>query len=312
MFYEFAIQPECMVDINHFSLLRKEFSASSGRFVARFPEQWPKMVRDATSGLTFIQKKRIKSELERLRKEGMITTSRKYNGDADWLKNVSMQYSEKPPHPFYAVVTKQQLEGVSPCILLNENIDIKDYDEWDIPADRRIPRVANDLVRAVCPLLKISKRVLFVDKMFEPASFRWQEVLVALVEQSISSKGELPTLEYHVKIDRDDEFRDPEERNQEYQKYCDRNLSPILPSGVPLNIYWWAQKDRGDFFHGRYVLTDRGGVRFDWGLDKGKPGESTDVSRMSIATKDEYLNMFNVDSDILDLIEHVVVTGAKD
>jgi len=312
MFYEFAVQPECMVDYNHFTLLRKEFSVSKGRLVSRFPDHWPKMVRDATKGLSFIHKKRVKSELERLRREGMLNVSREYDDTISWLDNVSRQYRGEPPKSFYAVIANQQPADAPPCLLLNDENDVKDYDEWNVPADKRVCRTTVDLVETAALLLKISKKILFVDKMFNPASPRWKEVLMALVEGSIDEAGEPPRFEYHVKIDREDEFDAPEQRNKEYQAFCDQNLKKILPVGVSLNIYWWSQKHKGDFFHGRYVLTDKGGIRFDWGLDKGKPGEKTDVSRMSDDTKKEYLRMFDTDTKSLDLIEHVTVRGMKE
>jgi len=34
----------------------------------------------------------------------------------------------------------------------------------------------------------------------------------------------------------------------------------------------------GETFHARYVLTERGGIRFDVGLDEGPVGETTDVT----------------------------------
>ena len=44
-------------------------------------------------------------------------------------------------------------------------------------------------------------------------------------------------------------------------------------------VHW--RKDRnteGETLHPRYILTDRGGIRIEHGLDEGEYGETTDIS----------------------------------
>ena len=59
---------------------------------------------------------------------------------------------------------------------------------------------------------------------------------------------------------------------------CNRRVVSRLPRGVAITFYLWKERPGGEKLHARYVLTDRGGVRFDVGLDLGDVGQTTDVS----------------------------------
>jgi type I restriction enzyme R subunit len=54
-------------------------------------------------------------------------------------------------------------------------------------------------------------------------------------------------------------------------------LTAMLPNGIELRVYRWKQRLGGPELHRRFILTERGGMWIDQGLDAGKEGERTDV-----------------------------------
>ena len=47
-----------------------------------------------------------------------------------------------------------------------------------------------------------------------------------------------------------------------------------------MRVFRWEIEERGDELHARYVMTERGGIRYDFGLDEKKFNKTTDVMLM--------------------------------
>ena len=54
----------------------------------------------------------------------------------------------------------------------------------------------------------------------------------------------------------------------------------MIPGGVELQVFRWKQRPGGRELHRRFILTERGGIWIDQGLDAGNTGEMTDVGLM--------------------------------
>ena len=105
-----------------------------------------------------------------------------------------------------------------------------------------------------------------------------------------------PSFEYHCEIDTDSLGKPAAQRTQEYQQLCDRWLKPQLQPNTSVRLYRWTSwHSSSDFFHARYILTERGGVRIDWGLDSGKAGQKTDVTLLDDDMWNQTWNMFQFD-----------------
>ena len=69
-----------------------------------------------------------------------------------------------------------------------------------------------------------------------------------------------------------------------------------------MRILKWDKKSIGDVMHARYLLTERGGVRFDFGLKQGELGETTDVQLLDDATYEKRWKDFQEDTAAFDLV----------
>ena len=58
-----------------------------------------------------------------------------------------------------------------------------------------------------------------------------------------------------------------------------RNLQKFIPEKLTLRVFFWSQKPRGEKMHPRFLLTEFGGIQFDYGIDEGEgDAERTVVS----------------------------------
>jgi len=308
MLYEYAVEPACLKDWQTFRYLIEQFGVSRGRLLSEFPKNWIERVHEACSSFSFRQRQQLLDELTRLRKGGFVRSGRKYDGARDWVSNALNQISEG--WPLHALIVAEESDPREHVMVASE---ISHADpRWAVKREIRVPRTAEALGGAVQGLLQIGKKVLFVDKMFEPASERWQTMLAKFVALAIEGRDRLPELEYHTKIDNEEFGKPAPRRTEDFKGDCYRFLAPLLPIGVSLKVVRWDQHHGGDFFHERCILTDKGGIRIDWGLDVGKLGETTLVSLLEDDVWEESWNSFQVGATKFRFIDEVTVQGAME
>jgi hypothetical protein len=213
-----------------------------------------------------------------------------------------MQHKAKP---FKAVITKETAQDTA-CFLAVDDI-APHTPLWTVERERKVPRTVDALVAVVAPLLRISSRILFIDRMYHPASERWRDVLAQMVKSACDDQVKFPALEYHCGIESDEFSKSEELRKADFKRECERYLLDIMPLRAAMTIIRWDRHHRGDFFHDRYVLTDRGGVRVGWGLDRGKTGETTDVCLLDDAIYVQLLSAFQPDSNVYKLIDTTTI-----
>jgi hypothetical protein len=83
-------------------------------------------------------------------------------------------------------------------------------------------------------------------------------------------------------------------------------FSGIIPNGMAVTLYRWKRRNGGEEFHARYILTERGGMRFDEGLAEGRVGERTDVTLMDPALVQNRREALHRDAVVFELVEPVL------
>jgi len=310
MLYEFAVEPTCLDNWQTFRYLIEQFGVSHGRLISRFPKDWIRLVIEHCScgSFTFKQKQLIGIEMQRIKRDALIRSGRNYENSTNWMENAISQQNKTKP--FHAIIVKKVFK---PADYLLEAEDISQNEpRWAIPRERKIQRSVDALTNAVEPLLKISNRILFVDKLFRPVNDRWKDTLASFIQRAVKERDTIPSFEYHFEFPSSD-FGIPEvSRREEFQKEADQCLQEILPQGIVLRLYRWTRwHDQSDFFHSRYILTDRGGIRIDWGLDQGKSGETTDLSLLDNGMWQECWNSFQDGATVFQLVDLFIISGGK-
>lgn len=310
MLYEYAVEPACLGNWQTFRYLIEQFGVSRGRLVSQFPKEWPRLVYESSSTFTFGQKQKLQIELERLKKHGLIRSGRTYDGAKVWSENALFQQREG--NPFHAVIFREH-QGEGDDLLVADELS-QLHPRWAVKRQDRVARTADSLGAAAHGLLQIGGRILFIDKMFMLAGRQgpWQVMLEKFVMLALQNRsGTLPEFEYHTTIDNDEYGKPEAQRTADFQVECNRLLSGLLPNGVRLQVVRWDRHYQGDFFHERCILTEKGGLQIDWGLDVGKPGETTLVSLLEDETWRQSWSNFQRDSKTFRFLDEAVVHGCK-
>lgn len=300
MLHEFAIDPCCLKDWGNFRTIVSGLGISHGRLVSEFPEAWLKVVERECAGFTFRQRQIMGDELARVKKCALVKSKFSYESQKTWLSNAVMHY-----RVFRAIVASQLHEQFCNIALAGEITD--SHQLWKVPRERKIDRTPEELGKAISKLLQMSDRIIFVDRNFHPASQKWQLTLRKFMETACEGRTYLPMFEYHFVIK--DEHLRLADRRLSFCDYCQETLGRVVPPGTKLKLCRLEQIPMGEGIHPRYILTERGGIRIDWGLDKGRIGQTTDVSLM-----DENLWLgrwhdFQENSGVFQFLESHDVTG---
>lgn len=275
MIHEYAVEPESLFSLERCKMVLDNCGIHKARLIAEFPGDWKKRavesVRAFYSSVDGSEVK-LKSAVDRLTgtrvKDKLIRRDRSYKADTKrWLDNALDQHKILP---FSAILANEKvgdLEYVLPVDELGDNIPL-----WEVPTQKICRRKAAELCNCARMLLRISKEVLFVDAYFDPTERRFRNTLSHFLETARSEMKQVTRAEYHM--------LEPKYGISELQGYAGNLLPKEIPKSMSLTILVWQKRTPGDSIHARYILTERGGIGFDFGLDEAldfHEGESTDV-----------------------------------
>jgi len=309
MIHEFALDPACATDWKVFKSLIGNAGVQYGRLISQFPSNWTDVVFDACNNLPPIKRKTIIDKYLKSRKnieQKLIDVNRVFIKDLGWRENAVKQHSMVPFHAIISLENPERYEN----IIIAEDID-EETDLWNVPRGKVIQRKAYDLADCAKMLLNISKDILIIEPNFKPQEMRFLEPLKHFIrfafENNIPERFEL-----HVEYKNDDKSPDLEW----LKKLFIRKLTPIISSKAQVHVLLWRRKEKekgkgkGDKPHARYVLTERGGIQYDYGLDEGD-GQTTDVYLMSHNVYEQRWRDYQKETAAYHLHDHFCVTGSK-
>jgi hypothetical protein len=307
MLHEFAVEPECFENCWNFRYLTENFGVSHGRLISDFPETWNTQLRKVIESSPWTKGLQLTEKILYIKKHALIRSARDYDSSHTWTENAVTQHQSGKP--FHAIVVRDSTN--QPDFVLSADSLDNTNPKWKTSRDKRILRTAAKLGNAVRLLLQMSEQIYFVDKMFADQlnatgkdKDRWLVPLVRFIQIATEGRDIPPEFEYHsegriLSLDEKTKFEDN----------CKSALKKVLPTGSSIKLKLWTDRSVGkDFFHARYILTERGGIRIDWGLDQSKSGEKTeqktDVSLLDHDMWDELWRLFQRDSKTFQLLDY--------
>lgn len=278
-----------------FRYLIEKFGFDQGRLISRFPYEWFNMVLEAAKALPDVDRKRVTVGLERA-KCCVIDTRRPYNALlANWLQNAVAEHVRLP---FHAIIAKANPQNTGHVVTVGE-IDGTNR-LFAAERDVKVNRTAEALAAIAAPLLAHSKTILFVDGYYNPSDRRYQRALKAYLEMVAKNGPAKKACEIHFV----DHQRKPS--SEAIEREAKSWFRGVIPNGITITLYRWKRRDGGEEFHARYILTDRGGMRFDEGLAEGRAGEQSDVALMDPALVQNRRQALDRDAVVFELIEPVL------
>lgn len=267
MLSEYAVEPAVIgTDWRTFKDLIDRFGADKGRLISRLPAKWEKKVVQAAKDAG-VPDVRISSIVERLRdsKHKVVDFNRAYDHEADWISNALREHAARP---FKAIICDA---GKAACAEAMEPDDCSDaHALFGATTSCDVTRTADQIADALHTITAVSKEVDIVDPYFDlrPTKGNYLATLVSLLARLAGDPGQTKAIRIH--------FRDHDTRPSAEVLARDGSaqVRGLLPPGYRIELYAWSERQGGEDFHDRYVLTDLGGIMVGAGLSADGPGET--------------------------------------
>jgi hypothetical protein len=280
MVYEYAVDPNCLCDWQRLRFIADSIGVPKGRLVSEYPGSWRRTVLQILAGRLPAEKTRLEVQFQRIR-SGLISSNRRiFDGEhGDWLTNAEAAHASDP---FRAIVAAAN-PRTNPSVLVIDDID-ETTALWRTSHNFPVPRKAKDMAATVRLLLHVAYDIVFVDPHFDPAAIRFRrpfEQFLACCAQSRNNR--MPRIRIMTRTDY------PATAGDAYEGNCRHYLAPLIPNTLTCELVRIREKTTpSEVIHNRFVLTDRGGVKFGIGLDDddGDDGQTDDVDLLSQDTFD--------------------------
>lgn len=193
--------------------------------------------------------------------------------DIAWLREALSSHRRLP---FYAILTRAETiskyspkELIAVCTALDS---VPESPLWNsVSRSVTVERTAKEMAKAVAPILRTCRSLLFIDPFFNPELYRYRRSIPEFLKSAFTQRYDpksLSLIEIHTSHKA---YPDPLAFREAAKQF-----SRHIPSGVKVNLVCWKEHVSGPDFHNRYILTNHSGVAFLHGLDE-KPHDSDEI-----------------------------------
>ena len=277
MLREFAVEPELFGQWSEFRYLHEKFGVPKARMIAEFPKKWRRMVYEAATDFTEIQRKTLEDWMAN-KDSFLVPSGRKYTLPDNWQQSAEAAHAQNPFHAILANGNPRAHQQV----LLPRDMPIENHPLFKCPYECFMPRDISGFMEISGFLLKCSKQIIFVDPYFK-ASSTWGESLQAMLS---CVPPEAHLLRYCTGVA-------PRGEEEAYRiTDLKEKLPKFISQGKSVEVVL-LNKDAGMDMHNRYILTERGGIKFPWGLDTSGDGSSDIVNLMEEYTSESMFREYS-------------------
>lgn len=296
MIKEFAVEPEVMATWAHFQSLFEDFGVGRGRLISRYPKNWAQEVERLAHQISPPVRASAIAAKVFAHKQKFIPARRDYDSNKSWLVNAEKQMTVRP---FHAVIAQQNPRGHR-AVRVAEEFDKGDA-PYHVETQQSVPRTAEALAQCAKLLLSVCEELQLVDPHFDPAEPRFAKTLQAMLSIRSSAPQRLKVLEIHT------EKKWTFNRQNREDHLC-RAFQNVIPSGTTLRVHFWQQRPGGEKLHPRFLLTEMGGLQYDYGLDEGdSQHEPTVVTLMDHGLWQKVRADYHSPSPIFDITDDCII-----
>lgn len=271
MIQEYALEPEMVANADRIlgGRLLSGFKMGKGRIVARYPKRWKRHVWDAFNDTSDVGRTRLEVLVNELFEFAAARGEVHWDSTAaSWLDNAVVEHQRLP---FHAIIARTNPERhahvVTARAVLEETAPL-----WAAVGSSLVERKADLMADLIAPVLKRGSVLIFVDPHFGPEKRRYRRTLESFLKRVKERAAALPKRVEILTSAGKTGLR------SFFETECQKKLRQCVPVGMRVAIRRLQEKPGGEGLHNRYVLTELGGVRFDYGLDEGSSGTTDDLS----------------------------------
>ena len=278
MLHEFAIDPNCFSSLDSFQRIAEGCGVSEGRYIADLPSRrWSQCVLKRLISLFPERKNAIEDILVDLKRQTGLIASRK-NGSFEWIDAV---VEEHAIIPFDAVVTDNETFASRVSI---EQLS-RNREPWKVERGIRCQKSSAEIARIATSLFRISNEVRLVDQYFQPSDPRFVDLLQALVGSATRHHTHYDSFQYHCSFNDRNAMKNVISKEVWIARFissCKKKLPPVMSNGFKLMVVLWdknkgTETNASEAMHARYIMTEKGALKVDYGLATSKEGETTDI-----------------------------------
>ena len=274
MISECAIESEVMAHWEHFFGLHADFGVGQGKLLCEFPNSWRGIVTErvhelAESGVnTPMQTKLILEQIDIYNPgaflRALVPSLRKFKKDSNWCT------AAREIHPEFDLLIHLAEPESEKEFKAGEFI--KTSGKYVTPRQDEIQRKAEVLIDCGWQLYRRAGEIYVIDPYFTPDESRtFGSVLSELLDR-VKHNGRKPKrIEVHTKLP---PVYYPDTQKGNWKRWAEKAK---VPEDWPITVVHWDKLETGSEMHARYILTNFGGLDYNWGTDED-PKDYTQVS----------------------------------
>ena len=256
---KFASEPIALKGHLAVKHLLDKFGPATGRYLTAYPADWRKQVLEVNARLGPVELKRVDELLIRARNELRVVSgnSMPFNSAQPWLDNAIPLLETRPRRHLAALI----IEPRTPPFLYH---DVHELEKLELPptAEEQVKATPEEFLRVGRMLLASSPEIGLIDPYINPCNPYVVDVLKPMFKlaaaarcQSIRvwSRGS-NVLHSHSAAQAEKALRDL--------------IPPETPNGLTIELNLLDDSRHINRMHARYLLTLKGGIRFDQGFQK--------------------------------------------
>jgi hypothetical protein len=258
----YAVDPAAPVDVRELKLLLDQFGLQTGRFLSRYPQDWPWRLIERLGHVSTMERQRALDLFHRRQRCLLPAPAAPYREESTWANNAAV--AAERHHAFDAVIG-QRGNGFGWSSI--DQVLYEDGAGLQPGQGAHVPMQASQYADIARPLLLASAEVILVDSYFTTREKsgrlcrrRWPVLLALLraAQKSATCQSVRLVLE-----------RAQIEATAGSEPALKADLSSALAEadarGVALSC-----EIRESVGHGRYLLSIHGGLQFDQGFEESK------------------------------------------
>jgi hypothetical protein len=288
----FAADPMAVKSEGDLRLLLRLFGPYAGRYLAIYPTDWIHQMEHLMSNARVIEGERIKALLRRAKERTVFVQRRSefpWNPTNDWLSN-ALRYVSLPGG-FDGLISDSQASGALVGDTQSNVYSMNNIEEIPQTAEERILAKPAEYARAAKTLILISIELALVDPYLNPLKKSTRDVLREIF--NVAAKGKARKLTLWARHSIVVGSKNPEVALSEVRDVLVKLVADadFLPDCV-VELVLVRDENSVEKLHERYLLSIKGGVRFDQGFQVLPSGRKVTASPISRVVHEELAHQF--------------------